>query len=92
MDFANIAWWAYLLTTLAGLGFGFFQSLLMKRAVLGEKPQRWLFALKAALWIAALVLMALVSIPLLLVFVVVASLMLLIVSLRMFLKTQKGAR
>jgi hypothetical protein len=92
MNFAGVVWWAYLLAALAGLGFGFLQSVLMKRAVLGENHNRWLFAVKAALWIVALVLMALVSLSLLLVFVVIASITLLIVSLRIFHQTQKETR
>ncbi|MDD3213865.1 MAG: hypothetical protein PHY64_09320, partial [Eubacteriales bacterium] len=73
-------------------GFGFLQSLLMKRALLGEKPKKWLYLVKSLLWVAALVAMALISIPLLLVFTVAASAMLLTISALLYRKSQKGAR
>jgi hypothetical protein len=81
MDFTGVIWWAYPLTVLAGIGIGLLQSVLLRRAALNETPKRWMFAVKTLLWLAALALMALVSIPLLLVFVLVASLTYLIVSL-----------
>jgi len=91
MDFAGIAWWAYLLAASAGAGFGVLQSLIMKRALLEEQAKKWLYAVKYALWAVALAVMALVSIPLLLVFVVAASITLVIVSLLIYRKAQKGA-
>jgi hypothetical protein len=92
MDFASVAWWAYGLAVLAGAGFGVLQSMLMKRALLGDNPQKGLYAVKFILWAAALVVAALISIPLLLAFVVAASVTLVFVSLRIYKKTQKGAR
>jgi len=92
MDFASVAWWAYLLAASAGAGFGVLQSLLMKRALLGEQPKKWLYAVKVLLWTAALVVMALISIPLLLAFVVIASITLIIASMLLYRKAQKGAR
>lgn len=92
MNFAGIAWWAYLLTAMAGVGFGLVQGLLMKRAVLGDKPKKWLYFVKSFLWVAALVIMALISIPLLLVFTIASSITLLTISALLYRKSQKGAR
>ena len=82
----------YVLTALGGLGFGAFQSWLVKRAAMGEKPRGWLYGLKFALWAAALAGVALISLPLLIVFVVAASLSLLVGSIIMYLRAQKEAR
>jgi hypothetical protein len=92
MDFASVAWWAYGLAAAAGVGFGILQSLLMKRAVLGDQPKKWLYGLKILLWAAMLAVMALISIPLLLVFVLGASVSMVTVSMLIYRKTQKGAR
>ena len=81
MDFGSVTWVAYLATGLVGVGFGLFQGVLMRRAALGSKPRHGLFLLKLALWAMALVTAALISIPLLLVFVAVSTLTMLIVSL-----------
>ena len=92
MDFTNVPLLHYVLTALGGLGLGAFQSWLVKRAAMGEKPRSWLYALKFALWAAALAGVALISLPLLIVFVVTASLSLLVGSIIMYLRAQKEAR
>ncbi len=92
MDFAQVAWWAYLAAGAAGAGFGVLQSLLMKRALLGEKPKKGLYAVKLLLWAAALTGMAFISVPLLLAFVAAASVTLIAVSFLLYQRSQKGAR
>ncbi len=86
MDFASVAWWAYLLIIPAAIGFGVLQSLLMKRAALGDKPKKGLFVLKLVLWTVALLITALIAIPLLLVFAVVASATMIIITALLYRK------
>lgn len=92
MDFAGVAWWLYAIVATVGIGFGILQSGLLKSASMGEKPRRWLFALKFALWAGALVAFAFWSLPLLVAFVAAASLSLLIGSALIFRKAQREAR
>ena len=92
MDFASVAWWAYLLGALGGLLFGLLQSLLVKRAVLGEHPRKWLYAVKFGVWALALTGLALLSLPVLLVFVVAATVTQVIGSMVAYQKAQKEAR
>ena len=92
MDFASIVWWAYLITALAGLGFGVLQCILLKYAVFAQPPRRWMYAIKFGLWALALVVMALVSLPLLVVFAVAASITLLVGSAWLYIKAQREAR
>ena len=92
MDFASIALWAYMLTAVFGLCFGVLHSILLKHAVFTKEPRKWLYGVKFVLWAAALVIMALVSLPLLIVFVVAASITLLFGSVIFYHKAQKEAR
>ena len=92
MDFTGIVWWAYIVTGIAGIGFGILQSLVMKHAVLGAQPRQWLYVVKLALWAVALGVMALISVALLLVFAVVASITLVIGSALIYHRAQKEAR
>jgi hypothetical protein len=91
MSFVGIAWWAYLLTVLAGLGLGALQSLLLKRAVLEEQPKMWLFAAKVLLWAAALVITAFLSIPMLVVLAAVSSATYVVVSMGIYRRIRKEA-
>ena len=72
-SFAAMPWWGYLLGALAGLGFGVLQVWLLRLSVLGEPPRKWLFAVKYALWAAALVVAGALSVPLLLAFAAAAT-------------------
>lgn len=92
MDFASVAWWAYALSGVVGIGFGVLQSLFVKWAAMGEHPHKWLYALKFALWAVSLAVFALISIPLLLVFTVVATVTLLAGSAMLYRKAMKEAR
>lgn len=92
MDFASVAWWLYALFAAIGLGFGILQSWLMKLAAMGDRPRKWLYAVKFALWAVVLVVLALYSLPLLVVTVAAATLSLLIGSALMYMKAQREAR
>ena len=92
MDFSGIAWWAYLVGAVAGAGFGVLQSMLLRSAMLAEPPRKWLYAVKYVLWAAALTVMALISVPLLLVFAVAASITLIVGSALLYRKVQREAR
>ena len=92
MDFASVVWWAYALTAVFAIAFGVAQGLLMRAAVLGNPPRRWLYAVKFALWTLVLILFAIFSLPLLVVFVAIASIVLIGYSALMYHKVQKGAR
>lgn len=92
MDFASVAWWAYVLTGVLGIGFGALQCFLMQRAALGERPHKWLYAVKFGLWAAALVVLALLAIPLLLAFVVASTATLAVGTLLVYRRAQKEAR
>lgn len=89
MDFSKVPWFLYLVAALTGIGFGALQGWLMKRAVLDEPPRRWLFFLKVGLWAVALVVWAMVSIPLLLAFTVTATLALLSVTWSLYRLARK---
>jgi hypothetical protein len=91
MSFVGIAWWSYLLTALAGIALGMLQSLLLKRAVLGEHPQKWVLSVKVFLWAVALICIAFISIPLLVVFAVVSSATHIVVSMGIYRKIRKEA-
>lgn len=73
MDFTGIAWWVYVLTVVGGFGFGILQSLLVKKSLMGEKRHQWLYMLKYLLWGGVLCGLALLSVPVMLVFAVAAS-------------------
>ena len=92
MDFSSIAWWAYCITALAGLTFGVLQSRMIQSAVLGKQPRKWLYAVKLGLWAVALLVMAMISLPLLIVFVVIASITMLVGSALLYHKAQKEAQ
>ena len=92
MDFASVIWWAYVLTVIAGLGFGAFQSILMKKAMLGKKTRNWLYFVKLLLWAAVLAALAFISLPLLIVFVGAASLTMIIGSMLIYRRAQREAR
>ena len=89
MEFSTIPWYLYLVAALTGIGFGALQAWLMKRAVLDEKPHRWLFFLKVGLWAAALAGWAMASIPLLLAFTLTATLALLSVTWSLYRLARK---
>jgi hypothetical protein len=92
VNFTNVAWWAYAIAAAVGLSFGFFQSRLVKWATMGEHPRKWLYAVKFGLWALALIGFALISLPLLVVFVAVGSLSLLVSSALIYRKAQREAR
>jgi len=92
MDFSSITWWGYAIVVAIGVGFGILQSVMMRGAMLGDKPRKWLYAVKLLLWAVALVVMAIISLPLLVVFVAVASLTLLIGTAIVYRKAQREAR
>ena len=50
MNFADVAWWGYLLTVISGIAFGTLQSLILKRSVLIVKSKRALYFVKYILW------------------------------------------
>ena len=81
-------WWGYGLAIAGGIGFGYLQIWLLRKSLQGEGPLKWLIAVKFFLWTAALVALAMVSISLLLVFAVTASVTLLGGSWLLFRKTQ----
>jgi O-antigen/teichoic acid export membrane protein len=70
-------WWSYGLAVVGGIGFGFLQLLLLRKSMLGQDRHKWLIAVKFLLWGAALAAVALISVILLLVFTVTATLTLL---------------
>jgi hypothetical protein len=92
MDFAGIAWWAYLLAGIAGVVLGGAQSLLMKRAVLTGKSGKGLYVLKYVIWVAAILGMGLISLPLMVVFVATGSVTMLVVSFLLYRGIRKGER
>ncbi|NLI20376.1 MAG: hypothetical protein GX418_02325 [Clostridiales bacterium] len=92
MDFSSVTWWGYGLIALAGLGFGLLQNRLMRRASLGDRPRRWLFPVKLGLWAGALIVLALVSLPLLVVFVAVSTLTLIGGLIPLYREARKEAR
>lgn len=92
MNFAGIALGAYMITAVVGLCFGVLQSILLKQAVFVKEPRKWLYGVKFGLWAVALVIMALISLPLLIVFVVAASITLLVGSAFFYHRAQKEAR
>ena len=92
MDFSGIEWWAYVLTAAGGLVFGILQGRLMKWAFLAKRPHPWIYGIKLLLWALALVGFALMSIPLLLVFVVASTITLGVSSAVFYHKAQKEAR
>ena len=92
MDFTSVAWWAYAIAAVTGLGFGILQSQLVKWAALGDKARKWLYAVKFGLWVLALIGFALISLPLLVVFIAVGSLSLLVGSALIYRKAQREAR
>ena len=92
MDFSGIEWWAYVLTAAGGLVFGILQGRLMKWAYLAQCPHPWMFGIKFLLWALALVGLALISVPLLLVFVVASTITLGVSSAVFYHKAQKEAR
>ncbi len=87
-----IPWWGYALTGVAGLGFGILQVWLMGRSLQDGKPKPWLFAVKLLLWAVALVGIGLISIPLVLLFAVIGSIVLLCGSFWTYCRAQKGAK
>lgn len=72
-----VPWWGFGLTGLAAVGFGALQVLLMRRATRGGTPKPWLFAVKFLLWAVALVTMGFISIPLLVLFALIGTVILL---------------
>lgn len=64
-----LPWWSYVLAATLGIGFGCLQIWLLKIAIQGEGEKKWLLAVKFLLWAVALLVFALIGIPLLLVFV-----------------------
>ena len=91
MHFADVAWWGYLLTVISGAAFGTFQSLILKRAVLNGKSNRVLYFGKYLLWAVALVAAALIGIPILIVFTVSSSVLLIVLSTIFYRKAQREA-
>lgn len=92
MDFASVAWWAYGIVALCGILFGLLQSLLMRKALMGETPRKWLYAVKLGLWGVILVILAVISLPLLVAFVPAASVTMLAGSVILYRKAQREAR
>ena len=91
MDFTGIAWWVYMLTVVGGIGFGILQSLLVKKSLLGEKRHQWLYMLKYLLWGGVLCGLALLSVPVMLVFAVAASAAMLASTAVLYHKARKEA-
>ncbi|MEG2949103.1 MAG: hypothetical protein RR946_00290 [Clostridia bacterium] len=71
--FAAMPWWGYALGALAGVGFGALQVWLLKLSIAPPKPRIGLFITKFVLWLIALVVWVLLSPPLLIAFVIAAS-------------------
>ena len=91
MDFASVAWWGYAIVAVLGILFGILQSVMMRGALMGETPRKWLYAVKLALWGAVLVILAVISLPLLVAFVPAASLTMLVGSAILYRKAQREA-
>ena len=91
MDFTGIAWWVYALTVVGGCGFGILQSLLVRKSLLGAKRHQWLYLLKYLLWGGVLCGLALLSVPVMLVFAVAASTTLLASTAVLYHKARKEA-
>ena len=69
--FSLFPWWVYAITVAGGIGFGCLQFIYLQKAIEGRA---WLLAVKLLLWLAAMALVALISVPLLLFFVSTATL------------------
>jgi hypothetical protein len=91
VNFADVAWWGYLLTVISGIAFGTLQSLILKRSVLSGNSNRALYFVKYLLWAAALVSAAFIGIPILIVFTVSSSVFLIILSTLFYRKAQREA-
>lgn len=81
-----------MLAATLGIGFGCLQIWLLKSAVQGEGAKKWLLAVKFLLWAVALLVFALISIPLLLVFVACGTVSMLCGMGWMYQKNRKGAK
>lgn len=92
MAFSLVPWWAYLLIVTAALAFGGFQCYLAKRAVSDGKPKVTLIIVKLGLWLAALISMAVISLPLLLIFVAGATVALMSGMVFLYRNSQKEGR
>jgi len=92
MNFASVEPWAYMLIAVVGLCFGVLQSVLLKYAVYAKQPRKWFFAIKFGLWAIALLVVALISLLLLVVFAGVSSITLLVASALLYHNAQKEAR
>ena len=82
--------WVYGLTAAAGIGFGMLQMLLLRKSAQGEGVQKRFVFIKMILWVAALVAFAIVSILLLLMFTVIATLTLICGSFWLVRKARRG--
>ncbi|MDD3336298.1 MAG: hypothetical protein PHI98_12400 [Eubacteriales bacterium] len=89
MDFLTVPWWGYGLAVLAAVGFGALQCFLTRRAVFSGKPKVGMMALKFALWLAVLVGLAFLSLPILVVFVAVATAALMSAMALLYYRKQK---
>ena len=90
--FAGLAWWCYGITAVLAVAFGLAQVWLLKCALLGKDPKRWLLPVKLALWVGALIGMALWSPGLLLVFALLATGALMAGAAVLYFRIKKEAR
>lgn len=84
-----VPWWGFALGGVGSAAFGLLQVHLMRRAMEGGKPKPWFFAVKLLLWAILLVGLGLLSIPLLLLGVLVASAAMLVGNVALYRRAQK---
>lgn len=89
MDFSAVAGWAYFATGVLAVGFGLLQCRLTGLCLTARKPRYGLIALKLCLWAAAMTALALLSLPLLVVFTAIGTLAMLAGMARLYQKQRK---
>ena len=89
MDFSKVAWWAYLCTAVVAVLFGAMQCRWTQKAFSGAKPRYGLYGAKMLLWAAAMAGAAMIALPLLIVFVLCATLSMLAAMAALYRRRRK---